>query len=125
MNHPVKDHKNGGLPVSNKLLAMLNILPHDSEQVFSYEYSQAGNAFKLLKRRLAAGTKNERFNYIELRTFRYWGGTKLAEMSNGNVLTAFKFLRHKSDTKHYEVHRHLQAIFKNGKGIRVSCCNYA
>ena len=96
INHPVKDHKTGGLPVSNKLLAMLYILPHDSERVFSYRYSQVANAFKLLKRRIAARTKNERFNYIELRTFRHWGGTKLAEMSNGNVLTVMKFLRHGS-----------------------------
>jgi hypothetical protein len=98
INHLVKDHKTGGNPVSNKLLAMLNILPHDSERVFSYRYDQVANAFKLFKRRIAAGTKNERFNYIELRTFRHWGGTKLVEMSNGNVLTVMKFLRHKSVT---------------------------
>ena len=32
---------------------------------------------------------------IELRTFRHWGGTKIAEFTNGNVLTAQKLLGHK------------------------------
>ncbi len=39
--------------------------------------------------------QNPRINSIELRSFRHWGGTKIAEYTNGNVLKVKQLLGHK------------------------------
>jgi len=61
INHPCKDHRPRGLQVSNKLIAMLNMLPKDSEKIFNAKYCNMCDAFLRLRKRLAAKTKNERF----------------------------------------------------------------
>jgi integrase len=92
INHPVKDHRPRALEVSNKCIAMLNMLPNDSERIFNTKYSIMCDAFVRLRKRVAAKTKNDRINYIELRSFRHWGGTRIAQLSNGNPITVMKLL---------------------------------
>ncbi len=96
INHPCKDHRPRGLQVSNKLIAMLNMIPKDSERVFNAKYCNMMDSFLKLRKRLTAKTKNERFMYIEFRSLRHWGGTMLAQMTNGNVLTVMTQLGHKN-----------------------------
>ena len=47
-----------------------------------------------MRKRLAK-TKNERLNYIEFRSFRHWEANRIAEISNGNVLTVMKLRGHR------------------------------
>jgi integrase len=96
IRHPVKNHRPRTLDVSDKLIAMLNMLPHDSERFFDCQYSIMCHGFVELKKRVAARTKNDRLNYIELRSYRHWAGTRIAEMSNGNPMTVMKMLGLKS-----------------------------
>lgn len=95
INHPVKGHMPRTLEVSNKLLAMLNCLPHKSNRVFNTTYNPLIGCYCRLRRHVAESTKNERILSIELRTFRHWGGTMIAYYSNGNVLLVKKLLGHK------------------------------
>jgi len=96
IRHPVKNHRPRTLEVSDKLIAMINMVSRDSERVFDCKYSVMCNSFIELKRRVAARTHNDRLNYVELRSFRHWGGTKIAELSNGNPITVMKLLGLKS-----------------------------
>ncbi len=96
IKHPVKNHRPRTLQVSDKLIAMLNMLPRDSKRVFNCNYNNVGYGFNRLKKRVAARTKNDRILHIELRSFRHWGGTMIAEMSNGNPMTVMKMLGLKS-----------------------------
>ncbi|MCW4025117.1 MAG: hypothetical protein NWF01_08805 [Candidatus Bathyarchaeota archaeon] len=96
INHPVKDHLTGGYEASEQLMAMLSVLPHDSERVFSCSYKAMSVAFNNLKKRVAKDNKNDRFLAVELRSFRHWGGTQIAELSNGNLFSVMKYLRHSS-----------------------------
>jgi integrase len=95
INHPVKGHRPRALEVSNKLLAMLNSLPHITERIFPCRYASLIDAYVDLRRRVAETTKNERLLAVEFRTFRHWGGTMIAQMTNGNVLIVMKLLGHK------------------------------
>ena len=95
INHPVKGHRPRTLEVSNKLIAMLSSLPHKSERFFDTTYNVMVGSYVRLRRRVAEATKNERIDWIELRTFRHWGGTHIAEITNGNVLIVMKLLGHK------------------------------
>jgi integrase len=98
INHPCKGHRARTLEVSDKLVALLNMLPRLSERVFNCQYSAMCTAFITLKKRVAANTRNERIKYIEMRSFRHWGGTMIAQMSNGNPISVMKMLGHKSVT---------------------------
>jgi hypothetical protein len=48
-----------------------------------------------LRKRLAETQQNPRLLSIELRTYRHWGGTKIAFETNGNVLLVKRLLGHK------------------------------
>jgi integrase len=92
IRHPVKDHRPRTLEVSEKLIAMINMLPHTSNRVFDCNYNNMLTVFVKVRRRLATKTQNPRINRIELRTYRHWAGTKIAELSNGNPITVMKML---------------------------------
>jgi len=96
INHPVKNHRPRSLEVSQQLIAILNMLPHVSPRIFTSSYNSLLNTYVCVRKRLALKTKNDRLNYIEFRSFRHWGGTRIAELSNGNVLTVMKLLGHRS-----------------------------
>lgn len=95
INHPVKDHRPRSIEVSRQCIAILNMLPHKSDRIFPSSYTSILGTYVKMRKRLAAKTKNERLNYIEFRSFRHWGGTRIAEISNGNVLTVMKLLGHR------------------------------
>jgi hypothetical protein len=50
------------------------------------------SVFVKVRRRLAAKIQNPAINRIELRSYRHWAGTKIAELSNGNPITVMKML---------------------------------
>jgi len=96
INNPVKGHNAGQVKISNKLASMLNSLPKTSNKVFPTRYHYVYLTFRRLRQRLACELKNPRFNYMALKSFRHWGGTMIAHITNGNVLEVKKALRHKS-----------------------------
>jgi len=95
INYPVKGHLAGQIQVSNKLIAMLNSLPKNSERVFPTSYSVISNNYIRMRKRCAEVHKNPRLLSVELRSFRHLGGSMIAHYTNGNVLTVKKLLRHK------------------------------
>ena len=96
INYPVKGHLSGKMQVSAKLISMLNALPKTSKLVFPMKYHTAEQGFRKLRKRLAARLQNPRLLNVSFRSFRHFGGTMLAEYTQGNVLTIQKMLRHKS-----------------------------
>jgi integrase/predicted RNA-binding Zn-ribbon protein involved in translation (DUF1610 family) len=92
INHPVKGHDPRTLQVSSRLLSMLSCLPRKSTRVFTCSYSSISCSYCRLRKRLAETQKNPRLLSIELRTFRHWGGTKIAFETNGNVLLVKRLL---------------------------------
>lgn len=100
---PVKNHLTRQIEVQQKLLSMLGNLPHTNERIFPTTYNTVANTFQNLRKRAAYTLQNPRLLKISLSSFRHWGGTMLAEYTNGNVLTVKKLLghRHVTNTMRY------------------------
>jgi integrase len=96
INAPVKGHRPRQLQVSNKLLAMLQVLPHTSERIFQTNYRSLACCYKQLRKRVAHNLQNPRLLKITFVTFRHWGATMLYHYSRGNILLVKKLLGHKN-----------------------------
>jgi integrase len=96
INAPVKGHYPGDMPVSNRLLAMFDVLPKTSELIFPTKYRNMLDCYCQVRKRVAEVQQNPRFLAIEFRSFRHWGGSMLSYFSHGNVPFVMKKLRHKS-----------------------------
>lgn len=95
INRPVKGHNPRQLKVSNKLLAMLNVLPKTSERIFPTTYENMFKCYSQVRKRAAELQHNPRLLAVQFRSFRHWGGSMIAHYTNGNVLTVKKLLGHK------------------------------
>jgi len=95
INRPVKGHNPRQLKVSNKLLAMLNVLPKTSERIFPTTYENMFKCYSQVRKRTAELQHNPRLLAVQFRSFRHWGGSMIAHYTNGNVLTVKKLLGHK------------------------------
>jgi integrase len=95
VNRPAKGHNPRQLPISNKLLAILNELPKTSEGIFPVTYAKMFSCNNKVRKRAALIQKNPRLFSIEFRSFRHWGSTVLAYYTNGNLLTVKPLLGHK------------------------------
>jgi integrase len=95
INNPVKGHLPGQIEVSNKLLAMLNCLPKNSERIFPTTYKNIYTSYDNVKHRATRTLQNPRLLKISFKSFRHLGGSMIAHYTNGNVLTVKKLLRHK------------------------------
>jgi integrase len=93
--HPVKGHLPGQMEVSGRLLAMLNALPKDSKLVFPTTYKNIAETFRIVRKRAAQKLANPNLLEISFKSYRHWGGSMLAHVTNGNILTIKKLLRHK------------------------------
>jgi len=82
----VKNHYPRELEVTPRLIAMLNNLPKTSELIFPTSYSNMQSTFVKLRKRVAYNLQNPRILSISFVSFRHWGGTTLAWLTNGNVL---------------------------------------
>jgi integrase len=96
IRYPVKGHLAGSKEVSAKLISMLNNLPKKSKRVFPTNYRSMETSFLQIRKRLAAKLQNPKLLNVSFKSFRHFGGTMMAEYTNGNVLTVKKMLRHKS-----------------------------
>jgi integrase len=63
------------LPISTKLIGMLNSLPKTNERIFPQTEHSIRVVFTQLRNRTAEKLNNPRLNSIHLHTFRHWKGT--------------------------------------------------
>jgi integrase len=96
INHPVKGHLPGKYQLSPRLTAMLNALPKTNKRIFPLSYACAEDCLKKLRKSAAAKFQNPVLLSISFKSYRHWGGSMLAHITNGNVLVIKKMLRHKS-----------------------------
>ena len=103
INHPVKRHYPGKYELSPRLICMINALPRESKRIFPTSYRVAANCLRSLRRKAATKFQNPALLQISFKSFRHWGGSMLAFMTNGNVPEIARILRHKSwkSTKRY------------------------
>ena len=94
INTPVKNHNPRRIPVSNQLIAMLNMLPKTSEYIFSTSYGRISESFQNVRRKVAQNLQNPRILSITLRTFRHFGATMLYAQTR-DILLVKKLLGHK------------------------------
>jgi integrase len=95
INRPVKGHLPGQAQISNKLAAMLNNLPKKAERIFPTTYATMAQSMRNLRRKTAEKLQNPRILNITFKSFRHYGGSWLAHITEGNVLAVKKALRHK------------------------------
>jgi integrase len=96
INHPVKGHLPGKCELTPQLTMMLNSLPCKSKRIFVTDYKAMYASFHNLREKAAAEFQNQALLQISFKSFRHWGGSLVAELSNGNTLTIMRVLRHKS-----------------------------
>ena len=96
INHPVKFHYPGKYELSNRLVSMLNALPRTSKKIFPMSYKSAYSCLLHLRRKTATKFQNPALLQISFKSFRHWGGSMLAHVTNGNVPVIARILRHKS-----------------------------
>jgi len=96
INHPCKGHLPGKVELTPQLTRMLNALPKKNKRIFAISYKNAYTSFYRLRKRAAAQYQNPALLDITFKSFRHWGGSKVAQISNGNTLIIMRALRHKS-----------------------------
>jgi integrase len=70
-----KGSNSRNLPISTKLIAMLNNIPKINNKVFQYNRHALTNTLWELRRRTAKKLNNPRLNKIHFHTFRHWKAT--------------------------------------------------
>jgi len=94
INQPVKNHNPRRISVSSQLIAMLNILPKESEYIFNRLYRNVQGSFMNTRKKAAHNLQNPRLLSITLRTFRHFGATMLYHQTR-DILLVKKLLGHK------------------------------
>ena len=95
INNPVKGHNSGQAVISNRLVAMLNNLPHKEERIFPTTDKSMYQSFIRTKKRTAHILQNPRIKAISFVTFRHWGATMIYHQTR-KLLLVKEILRHKS-----------------------------
>jgi len=96
INHPVKNHWPGNYELSPRLIAMLNAMPHKNKRIFPTNYKTIYSSLMNLRSKAAERFQNPALLQISFKSFRHWGGSKLAYETNGNQIIIMRVLRHKS-----------------------------
>ena len=96
INHPVKGHLPGKYELTPRLVCMLNALPRKHKRIFPTNYKVIYNSLHLLRTKTADKFQNPALLNITFKSFRHCGGSKIAQISNGNPLVIMRVLRHKS-----------------------------
>jgi integrase len=96
INHPVKGHNAGKNELSGKLVGMLNSLPRRKKRIFASNYYTLSISMRTTREKAAKLYGNPALLKLTFKSFREWGGTKVAYESHGNILVIMRALRHKS-----------------------------
>ncbi|MBO3833357.1 MAG: site-specific integrase [Candidatus Brockarchaeota archaeon] len=94
LNEPEKNGKPRVFRISDKLIAMLNRLPRNSEKVFHMTYETARQSFASSKRKIANKLGNPRLLKISFHTFRHWKAT-MEYHKTKDILHVRELLGHK------------------------------
>ena len=92
---PEKGSNPRNLPISNKLVSMLNAIPKDTERVFTYNTDTWIRNYSRQRKRIAAKLKNTRLLRITFHTFRHWKAT-MEYHKTKDILHVREVLGHKS-----------------------------
>ncbi|MCK4474911.1 site-specific integrase [Candidatus Bathyarchaeota archaeon] len=96
VNHTEKNGELRQIPVSGKLIAMLNRLPKKHKRVLgNITRSGAGASFYLQRKRAAAKLGNPRIRRISFHTFRHWKATMEYHRTK-DILYVMRLLGHKN-----------------------------
>lgn len=96
INHPVKGHLSGKYELTPQLTCMLNALPHKNKRIFPTDYKTIYSSLHCLRIKAVDKFQNPALLNITFKSFRHWGGSRIAQLSNGNPLIIMRILRHKS-----------------------------
>jgi integrase len=83
------------LPISDKLLAMLNRIPKTNDKPFMAQIHSYRTTFQKLRDRTATKLNSPRLKQIHFHTFRHWKATMLYHTVK-DIMTVKAFLGHKS-----------------------------
>jgi integrase len=83
------------LPISNKLIDMLNRLPKDKETIFGASKETLRRVFGVSRNRIAERVKNPRLRKMHLHTFRHWKAT-MEYHKTKDIIHVKQILGHKS-----------------------------
>jgi integrase len=83
------------LPISDKLIAMLNRLPKTHDRIFPAKIHGYRTTLEKLRHRTAVKLNNPRLERISFHTFRHWKATMLYHTIK-DIMTVKAFLGHKS-----------------------------
>jgi len=81
--------------ISDKLIAMLNMLPKKSERIFPNNPQSLQNQFRNVRKRIAIKLNNPRLIEIHFHTIRHWRATILYHQTK-DILHVKEFLGHRS-----------------------------
>jgi integrase len=75
INHPAKGSNPRTLPISTRLIEMLNAIPKENNRIFNTTTREIRCTFARRRKTIAQRLKNPRLNCIHLHTFRHWKAT--------------------------------------------------
>jgi integrase len=103
MDNPEKNSNSGQYKISNRLIAMLNTLPHESNWIFhkdKYPLRHFTRLFARQRNQLATKLQNPRLQQINFKTFRHFKATMEYHRTK-DILYVMNFLRHIGNTLVY------------------------
>jgi integrase len=92
---PEKNSDPRNLPISNKLVSMLNALPKDSERVFTYNTDVWIRNFSRQRKKFAHKLKSSRLLQVHFHTLRHWKATMEYHRTK-DILHVKQILGHRS-----------------------------
>jgi integrase len=95
INHPEKHGNVRAVRVSEKLLAMLSVIPRDKPTILGTSLQVARNSFNAQRRHAAKKLGNPRILQIHFHTFRHWKATMEYHRTK-DILHVMRLLGHKS-----------------------------
>ncbi len=92
---PEKNSNPRNLPISNKLVSMLNAMPKDTQRAFTYNTDAWIRNYSRQRKKIASKLKSPRLLQIHFHTFRHWKAT-MEYHKTKDILHVKEILGHKS-----------------------------
>ena len=96
IRHPVKGHLTGKYELTPQLVQMINALPRKKERIFASSYNVLYESFHNLRAVCAEKFKDPMILKVTFKSYRHFGATMVARITNGNVPEMARALRHKN-----------------------------
>ena len=96
IRYPVKGHLTGKYELTPQLVQMINALPRKKERIFASNYNVLYESFHNLRLNCAEKFQDPMLLKVTFKSYRHFGATMLARITNGNVPEMARILRHKN-----------------------------